>query len=249
MPGLRRDEVAGLAAISVAWYTQLEQAREIKATAQVLDALAAALHLDEDAHRHLRALGGVPGIEPRPAPAEIGPELRLLLEQMSPLPASVMTAAFDYLAWNDAYVALYSFDPASLPPERRNGLWQMFSEHSVVVVEDRDALAAALLAQFRFEAGERPGDRRFDEIVETLTFESEEFRTLWSRHDVHRSLYTGAVVVRHPRLAGSASGPSSCGLSISRPCWCPSTFQPPMRIVASSRDCCVPTSLATLMSR
>ena len=200
VPGLRRDEVAGLAAISVAWYTQLEQAREINPTAQVLDALAAALRLDEDGHRHLRALGGLPGMQPTPAPDDVGPELHLLLEQMSPLPASVMTAAFDYLAWNDAYVALYSFDPASLPPERRNGLWQMFSEHAAGVVEDRDALAAALLAQFRFEAAERPGDRRFEEIVETLNRDSAEFRTLWSRHDVHRSLYTGTVVVCHPHV-------------------------------------------------
>src|SRR5438477_4898166 len=108
--GLRRHEVADLAAVSDTWYTWLEQGRNINVSAHLLDAVTRALRLDEDAWRYVRRLAGVPVIDPKPSPNEASEELRGLVEDMLPSPACLTTGPFDFLAWNRAYAEVFG-DP------------------------------------------------------------------------------------------------------------------------------------------
>ncbi|MGA4848747.1 helix-turn-helix domain-containing protein [Streptomyces sp. G5(2025)] len=115
--GLRREEVAVLAGVSVAWYTWLEQGR-VDTSRQVLDAVARALRLDDASHRHALALAGfapAPG-DARPA---YDPELLAVLDSWPDSPALLLGPALDILSWNRAYAKLWP-DPAAIPEARRN---------------------------------------------------------------------------------------------------------------------------------
>ena len=157
---MRREEVAQLSGVGVTWYTWLEQGRDITASAQVIDALARALLLSADQHRHLRELAGLPPPEPRAPGDDMLPRLRLLVDAATPSPASVYDSHFDYLAWNEAY-ARVRHDPATLPPDRRNMLWMMFTgaANRARLVHWEQA-ARAVLSQFRVAAGRNPEDPR-----------------------------------------------------------------------------------------
>ena len=157
-PGLRREEIAQLSGVGVTWYTWLEQGRDISASIQVIDALARALLLTDDQHRHLRELAGLPPPEP-PVPAgDMLPRLQRLVDAEAPCPASVYDEHFDYLVWNEPY-ALVRHDPGTLPASRRNMLWMMFTDpvNRARMVRWESA-ARAVLSQFRAAAG--PPSRR-----------------------------------------------------------------------------------------
>ena len=122
--GLRREEVAQLSGVGVTWYTWLEQGRDISASAQVIDALARALLLSQDQHRHLRELAGQPPPEPQAADGDVRPRLQMLVDAAMPSPASVCDRHFDYVAWNQAY-ARVRHDPASLPHLAARDPWPL----------------------------------------------------------------------------------------------------------------------------
>jgi len=168
-PGLRREEVAQLSGVGVTWYTWLEQGRDIATSAQVIDALARALQLNPDQHRHLRELAGLPPPEPQAPAGDMLPRLQLLVDAVAPSPASVYDRHFDYLVWNEPYVRL-RHDPGTLPASRRNMLWMMFTdaENRARMVRWEPA-ARAVLSQFRAAAGRQPEDSRFAELVAALT--------------------------------------------------------------------------------
>jgi transcriptional regulator with XRE-family HTH domain len=128
-PGLRREEVAQLSGVGVTWYTWLEQGRDISASAQVVDALARALLLTGDQHRHLRELAGLAVPERDAAAAELLPRLQRLVDAIVPNPASIYDTHFDYLVWNAPYARI-RHDPGQLPDGRRNLLWMMFTDPS-----------------------------------------------------------------------------------------------------------------------
>src|SRR6266567_878699 len=118
--GLRREEVAQLAGVGVTWYTWLEQGRPINASAQVLEAVARTLRLDESERSHLFTLAGVPDTTSRVA--EIcEPAVRELVEALDPYPAFVVSPRYDILAWNRAEASLKG-DYSSLPDRYRNVL-------------------------------------------------------------------------------------------------------------------------------
>ncbi|MDT3445298.1 MULTISPECIES: helix-turn-helix transcriptional regulator [unclassified Pseudofrankia] len=199
-PGLRREEVAELASMSLTWYTWLEQGRPIPASDQVVDALGRALRLDPDQHRHLRALADLP-MPPVTTPAETAtPRLRRLVDAAAPNAASLYDRHYDFIAWNDAYVRL-RHDPGSMPPPRRNLLWMMFTDP-----ENRRRMAGwepaarAVLGQFRAAAGRQPDDPRFTELVSALTDASPEFRQWWASYPV-RGFRPATIVINHP-MAG-----------------------------------------------
>ena len=178
-PGLRREEVAQLSGVSVTWYTWLEQARNISASPQVIDALARALLLTPDQHRHLRELAGLPPPEPPWPGQDMLPRLQTLVDAVAPSPASIYDSHFDYLVWNEPYARL-RHDPAALPAERRNMIWMMFTDPGNRARMTRwEAAARAVLSQFRIAAGQHPGDPRFTELAAALTKASPEFRD-WS---------------------------------------------------------------------
>ncbi len=183
-PGLRREEVAELSGVGVTWYTWLEQGRDIVPSAQVIDALARALLLDEDQHRYLRELSGLtPAARGDPAEAVL-PRLRRLVDAAAPNVASVYDAHFDYMVWNRPYV-LVRHDPGEYTAGRRNLLWMMFTDTTNRTRMMRwEPAARAVLSQFRTAFGRRPGDPRFRQIVSELSEVSPEFRRWWAEYPV-----------------------------------------------------------------
>ena len=106
-PGLRREEVAQLAGVGTTWYTWLEQGREVRASLDVLEALARALRLNQAERTHLILLGRGEAPPPCKNPAErVSSTLRRLIENLGPNPAYILGRRWDYLAWNDAAVTL-----------------------------------------------------------------------------------------------------------------------------------------------
>jgi len=196
-PGLRREEVAELSGVGVTWYTWLEQGRKITASPQVVDALARALRLSADEHRHLRELAGLAA-----APAESGDDsearLQRLVDAIAPNAAAVYDVHFDYLAWNEPYRRI-RHDPAGLPAGRRNLLWMMFTDaENRARMTTWDRAARALLSQFRAAAGRHPGDPRFAELTAALTEASPQFRDWWAQYPV-RYFRPARIRVSHPQ--------------------------------------------------
>jgi transcriptional regulator with XRE-family HTH domain len=202
-PGLRREEVAQLSGVGVTWYTWLEQARDISASAQVIDALARALLLGPDEHAHLRRLADLPAPEPSGVTSDGIPRLQRLVDGLWPSVASVWDVHFDYLAWNAAYSRL-RVDPARLPDGRRNMIWMMFtSAENRARMHRWEAAARAVLSQFRVAAAQRPGDPRFAELVAALAEASPDFRAWWPEYPV-RSFRPTTIELTYP-LAGRVS--------------------------------------------
>jgi hypothetical protein len=197
-PGLRREEVAQLSGVSVTWYTWLEQARDISASAQVIDALARALLLDADQHWHLRELAGLPVPEPESPRQDMLPRLQTLVEAVTPSPATIYDVHFDYLVWNEPYVRV-RHDPATMPAGRRNMIWMMFTDPVNRARMNRwEPAARAVLSQFRIAAGRHPGDPRFAELVAALNHASPEFRDWWAEYSV-RPFKPATITIDHPR--------------------------------------------------
>jgi len=183
--GLRREEVALLAGVSVSWYTWLEQGRPINASDDVLDALARTLRLDLIERDYLRALAGHP---PRraidPLRDAVAPELQCLLDALDPCPAYVLGPRWDFVAWNNAQRRLHpSID--TLAPEERNLVWLLFADAEVrALVGDWELEARRVLSQFRAETTPIRDDPAVGELVRRLRDASPEFAAWWPRHDV-----------------------------------------------------------------
>jgi transcriptional regulator with XRE-family HTH domain len=198
-PGLRREEVAELSGVGLTWYTWLEQGRDIPASAQVVEALARALRLSADDHRHLRDLAGLTPPSPSAAvEAETRDRLQRLVDAVSPVIASVYDVHFDYLAWNTPYRRI-RHDPETLPAGRRNMLWMMFTDaENRARMTTWDRAARAVLSQFRAAAGRCPDDPRFAELVTALTEVSPQFRDWWDEYPV-RYFRPAQIRIAHPQ--------------------------------------------------
>lgn len=199
-PGLRREEVATLAGVSVTWYTWLEQARDIHASPQVLGSLVDVLGLDAKETQHLYQLAGEAApTGPPDLAGDVPPSYRLLLDQLDPSPAYLVNRRFDILAWNRGYATLYP-DLDRLPPEHRNILWLTFTSASVrAISEDWERDAAHAVGIFRAQLGQGVLDASVTDLVARLERESEDFRRLWRGRDV-TGFAPARLVFRHPRL-------------------------------------------------
>ncbi|MFI0898651.1 helix-turn-helix transcriptional regulator [Streptomyces sp. NPDC020983] len=187
-PGLRREEVATLAGLSITWYTWLEQGREINVSRQVLGSLVPALGLDTAERDHLYRLAGeVPPAGPAagpPAPSGIPRPYELLLAHLDPNPSFVVNRRFDVLAWN-AGCELVLGDLAALPPERRNILWLTFTSPEARAVSlDWEEEAAQTLGLFRAQVGEHILDPDVVDLLRGLERASADFGRLWRRKDL-----------------------------------------------------------------
>src|SRR5262245_24861910 len=194
-PGLRREEVAQLAAISPTYYAFLEQGRELRPSRQVLDALAEALQMApaERDYLHVLVHGGPPPA--RAVPAEtLAPGVAELLDHLDPHPSYVTGRCWDRLGANRAARALWP-----LPPEQPNLLLWMFTPDARAVFVEWAQEAAAQLARFRGAAARYPGDPQFADVTERLLATGPEARAWWARHDVAR-LASGRKRLRHPAL-------------------------------------------------
>jgi transcriptional regulator with XRE-family HTH domain len=182
-PGLRREEVAQLSGVGIAWYTWLEQGRVTSTSAQVIDALARALRLDDEAYRHLRYLAGLP-LPPVPVFEGTPDHLQRVVDNLVPNPAYVLDRRFDYRTWNRAYTAVWR-DLDSVPESHRNLLWLFFTDPGLRdLVSGWESRAQALLAQFRTVAGRYPGDARLRRLASDLSDASPRFRQWWADYTV-----------------------------------------------------------------
>jgi hypothetical protein len=182
-PGLRREEVAQLANIGTAWYTALEQGRDIRPSVGVLESLADALCLTPDERQHLFLLAGQPlPVQPPTSEETVSPALRRLLDDLDPDPACVLGRYWDYLYWNRAAAAVFTLVDAP-PPYPRNFVWRLFVDPRARRPGWED-VARTVLAQFRAASARYPGDPRFAVLIGDLERASPEFRAWWPRHDV-----------------------------------------------------------------
>ncbi|MBV8923801.1 MAG: helix-turn-helix domain-containing protein [Bradyrhizobium sp.] len=197
-PGLRREEVALLAGVGTTWYTWLEQGRDVRPSAEVLNALAEALRLDPAERQHLFTLADRPRPEQRATGAEQVPEALIrMLGSMTDQPAYVLGRRWDVLAWNDTATVIFG-DFGQLEGDARNIMHMMFANvsHRRLLV-DWGELAPLSLAMFRADSARYAGDPDFERLIALLKEESPEFRAWWPRHDVIRQPST-VKRIRHP---------------------------------------------------
>jgi transcriptional regulator with XRE-family HTH domain len=196
--GLRREEVAQLAAISTDYYTRLEQGR-IDASASVLESLVRVLRLDVDQRIYLYELSGKsPASRPRRrGQQKVRPHLQRLLDHLTDTPAMVMTPIMDILAWNPLAAALM-IDFGEVPERERNFLRLLFTDPRMRdLYPDWEGLARACVAYVHMEAAERPGDLRLVTLVGELSVRDENFRQWWAGHSVAIKR-RGARTYNHP---------------------------------------------------
>ncbi|MCF2129150.1 helix-turn-helix transcriptional regulator [Strepomyces sp. STD 3.1] len=201
--GLRREEVARLAAISTDYYTRLEQGR-LPASAPVLETLAEALHLDEDQRRYLFGLAGKETATPRRrAVQKVQPQLRRVLDDLTSTPAIVMGRRMDVIAWNPLAATLIT-DFGKVPEKHRNYVRILFTDPMMrSLYADWRSVARTAVAQLRMEAAKYPDDPRLAALVGELSVQDADFRTWWATHHV-ATLSVGTKVLQHP-VAGELS--------------------------------------------
>ncbi|NED88870.1 helix-turn-helix domain-containing protein [Streptomyces sp. SID11233] len=205
VPGLRREEVAQLAGVSVDYYIRLEQGRGPSVSDAVLDAVARVLGLDETEHAHLRTVARPKPRTAAPAAAQrVRPGLRLLLDTLGGAPAFILGRRMDVLAWNGAADALLGF--SRLSPAVRNVPRQVFLDPaSLELYPDWAAVAAETVAHLRLDAGLHPHDKQLAALVGELSVKNEDFRRLWADHQVKAKAY-GVKRISHP-VAGPLTLP------------------------------------------
>jgi transcriptional regulator with XRE-family HTH domain len=200
--GLRREEVAMLAGVSVDYYIRMERGGLAGASESVLDALADALRLDEAERTHLFALARESGARgnqrKRTAPASVRPAIQQVLDAMTDAPAWVRNGRHDIVAMNSLARALYS--PILADPRRPANTTRFVyldPEAAQEFFVDYDRIANDAASMLRLEAGRNPHDKALIELVGELSTRSELFRRRWAQHDVtfHRS---GQKRLRHP---------------------------------------------------
>lgn len=197
--GLRREELALLAGVSSDYYQRMEQGRDVRPSDQVLDALARALNFSAEETRHLHSLAvaaRTPARRPRAyAPEEVPPTTLRLLRTMTS-PAVVVGRFLDLLAWSPlAGVLLGEF--TELPRADRNLLSLLLHPEADQACPERAATVAELTAMLRSQVAAEPGHPRAVELVGELAVRSDEFATLWARHDVEDTI-RGRMRVNHP---------------------------------------------------
>jgi len=200
--GLRREELAQLAGMSVAYYTRLEQGNGHNVSAEVLDAIARALRLTDAEHAHLMHLAQPREHrkKPTPRPQPVRNALWRLLDSMDGVPAYVVGRRTDILAWNRIALALFG-DWSQLPAQHRNWARLVFLSPAYRdLYTEWESKAADIVGMLRMDAGCHPDDQLLSALVGELSVKSADFRRLWARHDVKERSH-GIKHLSHP-LAG-----------------------------------------------
>jgi transcriptional regulator with XRE-family HTH domain len=190
---LRREEVATLAGISTTWYTFLEQGRDVRASMQVLGAIADALRLADPERAHLMAIADDDDHPPAEYPEYLAPEVADVPRMLDPNPAYVTGSSFDILAWNDAAAAL--FPGATQSPRPNLARWIFTDAAARDALPDWPVVAQGLLARLRANAGKHPDSVRFRQLERELRAGSSEADAWWPRYDIATS-QVGAKRVR-----------------------------------------------------
>jgi transcriptional regulator with XRE-family HTH domain len=199
--GLRREEVALLAAISSEYYTRLERGNATGVSDSIIDAIAQALQLDEAERTHLldllRTAGTTRPRRRRPARQRVRPTVQRVLDSMGGTPAFVLNGRLDILTANALGLALFS--PVYADPIRppNNARFVFLDPHATEFFRDWDKIANDTVALLRAEAGRDPYDRQLSDLIGELSTRSDEFRRRWAAHHV-RIHTTGVKRLHHP---------------------------------------------------
>ncbi|GII59452.1 transcriptional regulator [Planotetraspora thailandica] len=198
VPGLRREEVAQLAGVSVDYYVRLERGRHVNVSESVLDALARALRLNDTEREHLFAVARPARRQPRPlSPQRVRPGLYRVLDTMIDIPVVVIGRRLDVLAANPLAKALYT-DFDALPHRERNMARYMFLDEAARELHvDWEAAARGTVGSLHLYAGRHPDDPRLAELIGELSLRDKDFRRWWAEHDVHRRTH-GSKRYHHP---------------------------------------------------
>ena len=186
-----------MAGVAVSWLTKLEQGRANAVSADVLDALALALQLNDAERAHLFALAGFLA-EPRDPPApRVTPALRALLDALEPNPAYLLDRAWNIIAWNAAEADLF---PGLVSHDGTPNLLELVfgNEELAALMVDHDAECVRLVAQLRTHCTDWPGDPELGDVIERLQASSARFAELWAAHDVAPFITTRRLF-DHPR--------------------------------------------------
>jgi transcriptional regulator with XRE-family HTH domain len=203
VPGLRREEVAMLAGMSVDYYNRVERGNLRGVSDAVLGSVARTLQLDEAETAHLfdlaRAANTAPTRRRRSSPQSIRPSIQRMLDAMTEAPAWVRNARHDFLAGNRLAFALYSDMFTDPVRPANNARFVFLNERSKVFFPDWERAADDIVAMLRSEAGVNPYDRDLSDLIGELSTRSETFRTRWAAHNVrfHR---TGVKRLHHPEV-------------------------------------------------
>lgn len=196
--GLRREEVALLAGVSVEYYVRLERGNLGGASESVLDAVATALHLDDAERAHLHDLAKIAGRRSQPVRTPrrvVRPQVQWLIDSMADTAAYVRNARMDLLAANQLGRALYAPVFEMARPNMVRFLFLDPRSHDFFI--EWDTVAGEAAALLRSLAGENPYDPGLTAIVGELSTRSDHFRTLWASHNV-RQHRAGTKLIRHP---------------------------------------------------
>ena len=197
VPGLRREEVALLAGISVEYYLRLEQGRDRHPSDQVLDSLARALQLDTDAETYLKKLSTpTKPVRRRAArPEQVSAGVQSLIDSWTTTPALVHGRYLSTLAANSMAVALSPFFAPGINTLRAAFLEPELREFYL----DWDEMTAKVVAYLRSVIAPNVDDPQLAELIGELSLHSDRFRTLWAKQDV-RQKTSGTTRLNHPQL-------------------------------------------------
>lgn len=186
-PGLRREEVAQLAGVSTTWYTWLEQGRDIKVSASVLDAIAAALQLNTDERKYLYDLALEAGFHAPPAPAEqtvISHSLQKIVQELRYCPAIISDRRCHIVGWNAAAAHVF-MDFAELPHEQRNMIELLFTKKEFKsLAVNWEHFVKGFLAIFRAYYGQYVTDPWYAQFIQNMSQAYGEFNELWNQSEV-----------------------------------------------------------------
>lgn len=198
--GLRREEVAHLAGMSVDYYTRLEQGRHTSPSTSVLDALATVFGLDAAARAHLADLARPARGRPVDSPPQrVRPAMQQLLASLSDHPALVLGRRTDVLASNALARALTTDWPRLPGPRRSYARWVLLDPAARAAYLDWETVAAEVVGTLRLYAGRHPEDARMHALVDELTAASPEFRSWWDAHQVYERTH-GVKRMVHPEV-------------------------------------------------
>ena len=198
-PGLRREEVAALARVSITWYSWLEQGRDVQASVRMLETLSRVLQLSPEEREYLFALAQNRSAPVAPARSDgVGPAVQRMLDGLS-VPALVMTLRWDVVAWNRLVTLLFR-DYGVMEPEERNLVRILLTSPAYQAdAEEYDRIAHRVVAKLRIDYSQSGGDPAFDALVEEMSAACPKFRELWHTPEIVGRAY-GTQVVIHPQL-------------------------------------------------
>jgi transcriptional regulator with XRE-family HTH domain len=200
-PGLRREEVASLAAMSTDYYTRLEQRRAPQPSEQMLAALARALRLTSDERDYLFVTAGRTPPQAFSASAHVAPALLRVLDRLSDTPALILSDLGETLVQNDLAAALFG-DSTGRQGLARSEVYRWFTDPAERLrypADDRDRQSRAQVANLRVAYARMGSKSRAGELVRTLQRVSAEFAELWDRHEVAQR-FADHKVLLHPDL-------------------------------------------------